>query len=96
MQTLQKESGFVDVDQIQEDAWPALMADLTVAKPSIIASAFGMLSFYLPLSFQGKRESKNQHSAISTEILQTEWASFSEEMMALKFLDEYFILNSMP
>jgi superfamily II DNA/RNA helicase len=47
-EALQKESGFVDVDQIQEDAWPALMADLTAAKPSIIASAFGMLPFYLP------------------------------------------------
>jgi hypothetical protein len=30
------------------------------------------------------------------KFLQTEWGSFSEEMMALKFLDEYFILYSMP
>jgi hypothetical protein len=30
------------------------------------------------------------------KLLQTEWGSFSEEMVALKFLDEYFILNSMP
>jgi hypothetical protein len=48
VQALQKESGFVDIDQIHKDAWPALMADLTATKPSIIASAFGMLRFYLP------------------------------------------------
>ncbi|CAM6036449.1 unnamed protein product [Sphagnum compactum] len=47
-EALQKESGFVDVDQIQEDAWPALMADLTVAKPSIIASAFGFTRRFQP------------------------------------------------
>ncbi|KAH9553102.1 hypothetical protein CY35_09G101900 [Sphagnum magellanicum] len=47
-EALQKESGFVDVDQIQEDAWPALMADLTAAKPSIIASAFGFTRRFQP------------------------------------------------
>jgi hypothetical protein len=38
---LQEISGFADVDRIHEDAWPALMADLTSKGPSIIASAFG-------------------------------------------------------
>ncbi len=38
----------MDVDQIHEDAWPALMADLTAEEPSIIASAFGMIQFLLP------------------------------------------------
>ncbi|CAK9266573.1 unnamed protein product [Sphagnum jensenii] len=45
---LQKASGFVDVDQIHEDAWPALMADLTAEEPSIIASAFGFTRRFQP------------------------------------------------
>jgi hypothetical protein len=49
IQGLQKASGFVDVDQIHEGAWPALMADLTAEEPSIIASAFGMIQFYFQM-----------------------------------------------
>jgi hypothetical protein len=49
-EALQKVSGFVDVDQIHKDAWPALMADLTAEGPSIIASAFGMIHFMCPCS----------------------------------------------
>jgi hypothetical protein len=47
-EALQEISGFADVDRIHEDAWPALMADLTSKGPSIIASAFGFTRRFQP------------------------------------------------
>ncbi|CAM6028742.1 unnamed protein product [Sphagnum balticum] len=47
-EALQEVSGFADVDRIHEDAWPALMADLTSKGPSIIASAFGFTRRFQP------------------------------------------------
>lgn len=38
---LQDKFGFIDVDKIREDAWPALLVDMSAGDQSIIALAFG-------------------------------------------------------
>jgi len=35
-------SGFIDIDKINQDAWPALVADLSAGEQGIIAQAFGV------------------------------------------------------
>jgi len=40
-QTLQQLSGFIDVDKIDPDAWPALVADLSAGDQGIMPLAFG-------------------------------------------------------
>ncbi|KAG4187376.1 hypothetical protein ERO13_A08G099000v2 [Gossypium hirsutum] len=41
-------SGFIDIDKINPDAWPALVADLSTGEPGIIALAFGCTRLFLP------------------------------------------------
>lgn len=43
-QSLQQVSGFIDIDKINPDAWPALAADLGAGEQGIIALAFGELN----------------------------------------------------
>lgn len=45
MQTLQQLSGFIDLDKINPDAWPALLADLSAGENGIISLAFGAFHF---------------------------------------------------
>jgi len=35
-------SGFIDIDKINQDAWPALVADLSAGEQGIVAQAFGL------------------------------------------------------
>lgn len=46
--TLQEKSGFIDIDRIHEDAWPAIFADLSAGEDSIIATAFGYTRRFHP------------------------------------------------
>ncbi|TYH57979.1 hypothetical protein ES332_D08G125300v1 [Gossypium tomentosum] len=41
-------SGFIDIDKINPDAWPALVADLSTGEPGIIALAFGCTRLFKP------------------------------------------------
>lgn len=41
-------SGFIDIDKINPDAWPALLADLTAGEQGIIALAFGCTRLFQP------------------------------------------------
>ncbi|XP_035844334.1 uncharacterized protein LOC110890446 [Helianthus annuus] len=38
---LQQRSGFIDIDNINPDAWPALIADLSIGENGIVSLAFG-------------------------------------------------------
>ncbi|KAK6925826.1 hypothetical protein RJ641_007545 [Dillenia turbinata] len=46
--TLYQLSGFIDVDKINPDACPALVADLSMGEPGIIALAFGYTRLFQP------------------------------------------------
>ncbi|KAH1107575.1 hypothetical protein J1N35_011343 [Gossypium stocksii] len=41
-------SGFIDIDKISPDAWPAIVADLCSGEPGIIALAFGCTRLFQP------------------------------------------------
>ncbi|XP_022736010.1 uncharacterized protein LOC111289322 isoform X3 [Durio zibethinus] len=41
-------SGFIDIDKINPDAWPALVADLSAGEQGIIALAFGCTRLFQP------------------------------------------------
>ncbi|XP_022724459.1 uncharacterized protein LOC111281077 isoform X8 [Durio zibethinus] len=41
-------SGFIDIDKISPDAWPALVADLSAGEQGIIALAFGCTRLFQP------------------------------------------------
>jgi hypothetical protein len=42
---LYKLSGFIDIDKINPDAWPSIIADLSTGEQGIAALAFGMRKF---------------------------------------------------
>ncbi|XP_073020581.1 uncharacterized protein [Primulina eburnea] len=46
--TLQQLSGFIDIDKIDQDAWPALVADLAAGEQGIITLAFGYTRLFQP------------------------------------------------
>ncbi|KAH9327267.1 hypothetical protein KI387_007445, partial [Taxus chinensis] len=45
---LWKISGFIDIDKIHQDAWPALLADLKSGEQSITSAAFGHTRLFQP------------------------------------------------
>ncbi|XP_044468282.1 uncharacterized protein LOC123197868 isoform X2 [Mangifera indica] len=47
-EVLQQVSGFIDIDKINPDAWPALVADLSAGEHGIIALAFGCTRLFQP------------------------------------------------
>eukprot|EP01018_Ginkgo_biloba_P021408 Gb_00648 [translate_table: standard] len=47
-QTLWEKSGFIDIDKINQDAWPAVLADLSSGEQSIVAVAFGYTRLFQP------------------------------------------------
>ncbi|KAK6794488.1 hypothetical protein RDI58_007941 [Solanum bulbocastanum] len=46
--SVQRVSGFIDVDKIHPDAWPALVADLSSGEQGIVALAFGYTRLFQP------------------------------------------------
>ena len=44
---LYKLSGFIDIDKINLDAWPAIIADLSSGEQGIASLAFGMRRFHI-------------------------------------------------
>ncbi|CAN4087742.1 unnamed protein product [Withania somnifera] len=83
--SVQKVSGFIDVDKIHPDAWPALVADLTSGEQGIVALAFGYTRLFQP----DKPVTKAQ-AAISlatgeaSDIVGEELARIEAESMAEK------------
>lgn len=49
-QKLYQLSGFLDIDKINPEAWPALIADLSAGENGITALAFGEFDSYASLS----------------------------------------------
>ncbi|XP_042511601.1 uncharacterized protein LOC122086682 isoform X3 [Macadamia integrifolia] len=45
---LHQHSGFIDIDKINSDAWPALVADLSAGEQGIMALAFGYTRLFQP------------------------------------------------
>ncbi|GMI95433.1 hypothetical protein like AT5G23890 [Hibiscus trionum] len=76
-------SGFIDIDKINPDAWPALMADLSTGEQGITALAFGCTRMFQP----NKPVTKAQAAiAIATgetsDLVSEELARIEAESMA--------------
>ncbi|PIN22267.1 hypothetical protein CDL12_05023 [Handroanthus impetiginosus] len=83
--TLQQSSGYIDIDKINPDAWPAIVADLAAGEQGIITLAFGYTRLFQP----EKPVTKAQAAiAISTgdasAIVSEELARIEAESMAEK------------
>ncbi|KAG9441264.1 hypothetical protein H6P81_017118 [Aristolochia fimbriata] len=82
-QILSNCSGFLDIDRINPDAWPALVADISSGEQGIIALAFG----YTRL-FQPEKPVTKAQAAIalttgdSTDVVNEELARIEAESMA--------------
>ncbi|KAK9075358.1 hypothetical protein SSX86_003681 [Deinandra increscens subsp. villosa] len=82
---LQQLSGFIDIDKINPDAWPALLADLSAGENGIVSLAFGYTRLFQP----DKPVTKAQAAiAIATgeasDIVSEELARIEAESMAEK------------
>eukprot|EP00262_Sarcandra_glabra_P011200 TRINITY_DN2695_c0_g1_i1.p1 TRINITY_DN2695_c0_g1~~TRINITY_DN2695_c0_g1_i1.p1 ORF type:complete len:815 (-),score=203.62 TRINITY_DN2695_c0_g1_i1:210-2366(-) len=76
-------SGFIDIDKINPDAWPALVADLSSGEQGIIALAFGFTRLFQP----DKPVTKAQAAIAlatgdSTEVVGEELTRIEAESMA--------------
>ncbi|EOY23222.1 Chloroplast thylakoid membrane, putative isoform 2 [Theobroma cacao] len=76
-------SGFIDINKINPDAWPALMADLSSGEQGIIALAFGCVRLFQP----DKPVTKAQAAvALATgeasDLVSEEFARIEAESMA--------------
>ncbi|PWA82859.1 hypothetical protein CTI12_AA172110 [Artemisia annua] len=82
---LQQLSGFIDIDKINPDAWPALIADLSAGENGIVGLAFG----YTRL-FQPNKPVTNSQAAIAlatgegSDVVSEELARIEAESMAEK------------
>ncbi|CAN8252137.1 unnamed protein product [Cochlearia groenlandica] len=78
-------SGFIDIDKINPDAWPSLIADLSAGEQGIAALAFGCTRL-----FQPHKPVTNAQAAIAlssgeaSEIVSEELARIEAESMAEK------------
>ncbi|XP_008778820.2 uncharacterized protein LOC103698557 isoform X2 [Phoenix dactylifera] len=77
-------SGFIDIDKINPDAWPALVADLSAGDRSITAFAFGFTRLFQPNKPVTKAQaavaltSGDGAEAISGELARIEAESLAE------------------
>ncbi|XP_020093782.1 uncharacterized protein LOC109713908 isoform X3 [Ananas comosus] len=81
--TLYQSTGYIDIDKINPDAWPALVADLSAGEQSITALAFGYTRLFQP----DKPVTKAQAAvALSTgdasEVVSEELARIEAEKLA--------------
>ncbi|CAE6117382.1 unnamed protein product [Arabidopsis arenosa] len=82
---LYKLSGFIDIDKINPDAWPAIIADLSTGEQGIAALAFGCTRLFQP----HKPVTKGQaaialSSGEASDIVSEELARIEAESMAEK------------
>ncbi|GFP84805.1 hypothetical protein PHJA_000624300 [Phtheirospermum japonicum] len=90
---LQQVSGFIDIDKIDPDAWPALVADLAAGEQGITTLAFGYTRLFQP----EKPVTKAQAAiALSTgdasAIVSEEFARIEAESMAEKAVTAHSVL----
>ncbi|XP_038686280.1 uncharacterized protein LOC119985895 isoform X2 [Tripterygium wilfordii] len=90
---LYENSGFVDIDKINPDAWPALVADLATGEQGIIALAIGCTRLFQP----DKPVTKAQAAvALATgeasDIVSEELARIEAESMAENAVDAHSAL----
>lgn len=81
-------SGFIDIDKIDPDAWPALVADVSAGEQGIVALAFGYTRLFQP----DKPVTKGQAAialatgeaadAVSEELARIEAESIAENAVA--------------
>ncbi|KAJ9679453.1 hypothetical protein PVL29_021398 [Vitis rotundifolia] len=86
-------SGFIDIDNINPDAWPALVADASAGEQGIIALAFGYTRLFQP----NKPVTKAQAAIAlatgeSSDIVSEELARIEAEAMAEKAVAEHSAL----
>nr|XP_043615070.1 uncharacterized protein LOC122587063 [Erigeron canadensis] len=82
---LQRLSGFIDIDKINPDAWPALISDLSAGENGIVGLAFGYTRLFQP----NKPVTKAQAAiALATgeasDIVSEELTRIEAELMAEK------------
>ncbi|XP_076899790.1 uncharacterized protein LOC143553762 [Bidens hawaiensis] len=82
---LQQLSGFIDIDKINPDAWPAVIADLSAGENGIVSLAFGYTRLFQP----DKPVTKAQAAIAlatgeSSDIVSEELARIEAESMAEK------------
>ncbi|KAL7585999.1 hypothetical protein Lser_V15G43855 [Lactuca serriola] len=82
---LQRLSGFIDIDKINQDAWPALIADLSAGENGIVGLAFGYTRLFQP----DKPVTKAQAAIAlatgeSSDLVTEELARIEAESMAEK------------
>ncbi|XP_015069725.1 uncharacterized protein LOC107014363 isoform X1 [Solanum pennellii] len=93
--SVQRVSGFIDVDKIHPDAWPAVVADLSSGEQGIMALAFGYTRLFQP----DKPVTKAQAAiALATgeasDIVGEELARIEAESMADKAVSAHNALVS--
>ncbi|KAI3784011.1 hypothetical protein L1987_43102 [Smallanthus sonchifolius] len=82
---LQQLSGFIDVDKINPDAWPALIADLSAGENGIVSLAFGYTRLFLPDKPVTKAQAAIALAAgEASDIVSEELARIEAESMAEK------------
>uniref|UniRef100_A0A1J3EJS5 SLH domain-containing protein n=1 Tax=Noccaea caerulescens TaxID=107243 RepID=A0A1J3EJS5_NOCCA len=78
-------SGFIDIDKINTDAWPAIIADLSTGEQGIAALAFGCTRLFQPHKPVTKAQAAIAlSSGEASEIVSEELARIEAESMAEK------------
>ncbi|XP_073119273.1 uncharacterized protein [Henckelia pumila] len=86
--TLQQLSGFIDIDKIDQDAWPALVADLAAGEQGIITLAFGYTRLFQPEKPVTKAQAAmalstgDAATVVSDELARIEAESMAENAVA--------------
>ncbi|CAH8365037.1 unnamed protein product [Eruca vesicaria subsp. sativa] len=82
---LYKLSGFIDIDKINPDAWPAIIADLSTGEQGIAALAFGCTRLFQPHKPVTKAQAAIALSnGEASDIVSEELARIEAESMAEK------------
>ncbi|KAG7556270.1 hypothetical protein ISN44_As11g023230 [Arabidopsis suecica] len=82
---LYKLSGFIDIDKINPDAWPAIIADLSTGEQGIAALAFGCTRLFQPQKPVTKGQAAIAlSSGEASDIVSEELARIEAESMAEK------------
>ncbi|CAI9771917.1 unnamed protein product [Fraxinus pennsylvanica] len=88
IKTLQQLSGFIDIDKIHPDAWPALAADLAAGEQGIITLALGYTRLFQPEKPVTKAQAAialatgDASAIVSEELARIEAESMAEKAVA--------------
>ncbi|CAI9762422.1 unnamed protein product [Fraxinus pennsylvanica] len=86
--TLQQLSGFIDIDKINPDAWPALVADLAAGEQGIITLALGYTRLFQPAKPVTKAQAAialatgDASAIVSEELVRIEAEYMAEKAVA--------------